>query len=141
VSVEGQEALRKPRVLVIEDVSAIRRLIEVCLRPIGPDLTMAADGPTGLQSAVDDPPEVILLDIGLPGMDGWQVLEGLRTESLTARIPVLLLTGHADQCSSADARRRGAAAFMTKPFQPEALRRQVLGLLPDASVELPTEVA
>ncbi len=80
MSVDGQNRLQRPRVLVVEDVSAIRRLIEVCLRPIGPDLTMAADGTIGLQSAVDDPPEMILLDIGLPGLDGWQVLKGLRED-------------------------------------------------------------
>jgi CheY-like chemotaxis protein len=133
--------LRNPRVLIIEDSPVICRLIEVCLRPIDAHVTMVSDGASGLQSAAVDRPDVVILDIGLPGMDGWEVLARLRESELTGDVPVMLLTGHADEYGSDDARANGAAAFMTKPFQPEHLRRQVMELLPDDGVRAATEVA
>jgi len=132
--------MRSPRVLVIEDSPVIRRLIEVCLRPLEAHVTMVPDGQAGLRSAAVDRPDVVILDIGLPGMDGWEVLDRLGQSELTDDVPVMLLTGHADEFGSADARAKGAAAFMTKPFQPEALRRQVTGLLPSDQVNIEPDV-
>lgn len=131
----------RPTVLVIEDSPVIRRLIEVCLRPLGVHITMVPDGQAGLQSAAVDRPDVVVLDIGLPGIDGWEVLARLGSSELTAEVPVMLLTGHADEFGATDARATGAAAFMTKPFQPETLRRQVAELLPRGVERSATGVA
>ena len=120
--------------LVVEDSAGIRRLIDVCLRPARIEVIMREDGPTGLTAAVEDPPDLLVLDIGLPEMDGWQVLDRLRADERTKRLPVLVLTAHAEEESRRRADRGGANAFVTKPFQPAEFRRLVLTLLAEANV-------
>lgn len=117
------------RVLVVEDSSVIRRLIEVCLRPASLDLIMAEDGPSGLERVRADHPDLVVLDIGLPVMDGWQVLDEIRRDPHLAQLPVLVLTAHAEEESRRRADEGGADAFVTKPFQPSDLRQEVLRLL------------
>lgn len=117
------------RVLVVEDSSVIRRLIEVCLRPASLDLIMAEDGPSGLERVRSELPDLVVLDIGLPVMDGWQVLDEIRRDPQLAQLPVLVLTAHAEEESRRRADEGGADAFVTKPFQPSDLRQEVLRLL------------
>jgi DNA-binding response OmpR family regulator len=105
-------------ILVIEDSAPIRRLVEICLRDIGPAVMTAADGPEGLRAALDDTPSLIVLDIGLPGMDGWEVLGRLRSDPSGTRVPVLILTAHANEEDRFRTGVDGADAFMTKPFDP-----------------------
>lgn len=112
-------------VLVIEDSQVIQRLIEVCLRPAGFDVALRSDGPTGIEAAVEIDPTVIVLDVGLPGMDGWEVLSHLRSDSRTATTKVLVLTAHAQDQTRERAEESGASAFLTKPFRPDELRRMV----------------
>lgn len=117
------------RVLVVEDSAVIRRLIEVCLRPASVEILMREDGPTGLAAARSEDPDLLVLDIGLPEMDGWQVLDELRKDPATQRLPVLVLTAHAEEESRKRADEGGADAFVTKPFQPNDFRQEVLRLL------------
>lgn len=117
------------RVLVVEDSAVIRRLIEVCLRPASLEVVMREDGPTGLESALNDDPDLLVLDIGLPEMDGWEVLDQLRSDPRTKALPVLVLTAHAEEESRRRADEGGADAFVTKPFQPNDFRQEVLNLL------------
>ena len=81
--------------LVIEDSASVRRLIEVCLRVLDVDVVSAEDGVKGLTEAQARRPDVVVLDIGLPGMDGWEVLRKLRSDITTQTIKVLVLTAHA----------------------------------------------
>jgi CheY-like chemotaxis protein len=118
-----------PRVLVIEDSASVRRLIEVCLRTVDVELLAADDGIRGLDVARSTLPEVIVLDIGLPGMDGWEVLRNLRGDLDTRTIRVLVLTAHAQPEMADRAQEGGADAFMTKPFRPLELRDQIEKLL------------
>lgn len=118
-----------PRVLVIEDSASVRRLIEVCLRTVDVELLAADDGIQGLDVARTTLPEVIVLDIGLPGMDGWEVLRNLRGDMDTRPIRVLVLTAHAQPEMADRAQEGGADAFMTKPFRPLELRDQIEKLL------------
>lgn len=122
------------RVLVVEDSAVIRRLIDVCLRPAKIQVLMREDGPSGLAAALEDPPDLLVLDIGLPEMDGWQVLDRLRSDPRTRNLPVLVLTAHAEEESRRRADRGGANAFVTKPFQPSEFRRLVLTMLAEANV-------
>lgn len=115
--------------LVVEDSPGIRRLIEVCLRPIGVELAAAEDGPSGLEAARADLPDLLVLDIGLPEMDGWEVLRHLRADGPTANLPVLVLTAHAEEESRRRATEGGADGFVTKPFQPGDFRAEVERLL------------
>ena len=122
----------RPSVLVIEDSASVRRLIDVCLRPIGAEIRSAEDGLLGLQAAWSDVPDVIVLDIGLPGLDGWGVLSRLRADERTAGVRVLVLTAHAQPEMADRAAADGADAFMTKPFRPDDLRETIETLVADA---------
>jgi DNA-binding response OmpR family regulator len=93
------------------------------------DVVFAATGADGLERASDATPDAVVLDIGLPGLDGWEVLAQLRGADRTQNVPVLMLTGHGERFGEADAESRGAEGFMTKPFLPDALRNAVTDLL------------
>ena len=129
----------QPSVLVIEDSASVRRLIEVCLRPLGVEMRFAEDGLTGLDAARATVPDAIILDIGLPGLDGWEVLSQLRSASDTVGIRVLVLTAHAQPEMADRAAAGGADAFMTKPFRPSDLRDSVEALLADVPAAMPVE--
>lgn len=117
------------RVLVIEDSASVRRLIEVCLRVLDVELSAAEDGLRGLELAKESTPDAIVLDIGLPGMDGWEVLRRLRSDPNTADVKVLILTAHAQPEVAEQAVAGGADDFMTKPFRPTELRERIEKLL------------
>ena len=124
-------------ILVIEDSAPIRRLVEICLREVGPTIITAADGPSGLQTAISDPPGLIVLDIGLPGMHGWDVLAEIRRQPGGDQIPVLILTAHANEEDRFRSGTDGADAFMTKPFDPTDLVSLATSLLDRGNREAP----
>lgn len=113
----------------MEDSVSVRRLIEVCLRVLDVDLVGAEDGIRGLDMAREILPDVIVLDIGLPGMDGWEVLRHLRAGEDTRFTKVLVLTAHAQPEVAEQAAQGGADDFMTKPFRPMDLRERIEKLL------------
>lgn len=117
------------RVLVIEDSPSVRRLIEICLRVLGVDVSSAVDGIEGLAEINALRPDVVVLDIGLPGLDGWEVLAKLRENPESSDMKVLVLTAHAQPEMADRAAKGGADGFMTKPFRPVDLRVQVEKLL------------
>ena len=117
------------RVLVVEDSAVIRRLIEVCLRPANLEILMREDGPSGLEAALDEAPDLLVLDIGLPEMDGWEVLDRLRSNPKTENLPVLVLTAHAEEESRRRADEGGADS--------NDFRQEVLNLLASRSEQLP----
>ncbi len=116
-------------VLIVEDSPSVRRLIEVSVRPLGLRMLSAEDGISGLAMARAELPDVILLDIGLPGIDGWEVLRELRGGAATADIAIIIVTAHAQPEVAAAAERRGADGFITKPFRPGHLREEIQALL------------
>lgn len=123
------------RVLVVEDSAVIQRLISVCLRPAGVEVETRSDGPTGLEAALTTRPDLVILDVGLPRMDGWEVLERIRSDVRTRGMKVLVLTAHAQEETRERADRGGADAFLTKPFRPDDLRSVALGLLASPAQE------
>jgi len=116
-------------ILVIEDSPLVQKLLTVCLRDLERPIEGALDGPSGLEAVCTRPPALLILEIGLPGMDGWEVLRRMRQEPACNGVPVLVLTAHAQEEYRLEADRRGADAFMTKPFEPEALRATIGRLL------------
>ena len=116
-------------ILIVEDSASVRRLIEVCLRELSLDIIGAADGVVGLATARATLPAAVVLDIGLPGMDGWEVLRRLRADDATREIKVLILTAHAQPEVAVQAQEGGADDFMTKPFRPTDLRDRVAKLI------------
>lgn len=117
------------RILIVEDSAVIRRLIEVCLRAADLEIVTREDGKSGLHAVSSESPDLVVLDIGLPGMDGWEVLDRIRRDETTKEIPVVVLTAHAEEESRRRANEGGADAFVTKPFQPNDFRSTVLSLL------------
>ena len=122
------------RVLVVEDSQVIQRLIEVCLKPAGFVVETRDDGPSGLEAALEDQPDLLILDVGLPKMDGWEVLARIRSDLNARHLKVLVLTAHAQEETRERADRGGADAFLTKPFRPNDLRRVVTELVEGVSV-------
>ena len=116
-------------ILIVEDSASVRRLIEVCLRELSLNIVGAADGVAGLEAARETLPTAIVLDIGLPGMDGWEVLRRLRADDATRDTKVLILTAHAQPEVAVQAQEGGADDFMTKPFRPTDLRDRVAKMI------------
>jgi DNA-binding response OmpR family regulator len=111
--------------LVIEDDEAIRRLIETTLKARGHAVKSAVDGLAGLEAARASTPDVIILDVTMPRMDGWTVLSKLRENDGFAFTPVILLTALGSPDQRADGFRLGADDYMTKPFRPAELELRV----------------
>jgi len=107
-----------PRVLVVDDEAPIRLLCRVNLEAAGMQVCEAADGIAGLAAAREEPPDVILLDVMMPGMDGWQVLEGLLADDRTKDIPIVFLTARAELRDQARGLELGGVDYVTKPFNP-----------------------
>lgn len=126
------------RILVVEDSEVIQRLIEVCLRPAGFEIEMRADGHSGIAAARELMPDLMILDVGLPGLDGWEVLSRLRADEKTANLTVLILTAHAQDETKARANAGGADAFLSKPFRPNDLRLVAQQLLEPTKTETAT---
>ncbi len=139
--VRADDYWMQPSVLVIEDSASVRRLIDVCLRPLEVEMRFAEDGLIGLDAARAAVPDAIILDIGLPGLDGWEVLSQLRSAPETVGVRVLVLTAHAQPEMADRAAAGGADAFMTKPFRPNDLRDSVEALLNTNAEALPVDRA
>ena len=121
--------VKKTRVLVIDDEDPIRLLCRVNLEADGMDVVEAADGPSGLEAARAEKPDVILLDVMMPGLDGWRVAEQLLDDPATADIPIVFLTARAEFRDRARGLDIGGVDYVTKPFDPLDLAPLVRGLL------------
>src|SRR6188768_341115 len=117
------------RVLVIDDEAPIRLLCRVNLEAEGMTVLEAADGPTGLECARTALPDVILLDVMMPGLDGWQVAEELLDDESTSGIPIVFLTARAELRDRARGLDLGGMEYVTKPFNPVELAPIVRALL------------
>jgi two-component system phosphate regulon response regulator PhoB len=116
-------------VLVIDDEAPIRLLCRVNLEAEGMTVLEAADGPTGLAEARSNAPDVILLDVMMPGLDGWRVAEELLDDPTTEDIPIVFLTARAEMRDRARGIDLGGVDYVTKPFNPVELAPLVRGLL------------
>ena len=113
------------KVLIIDDEKLLVRSTCMVLKHFGYDATGVMGGEEGLEVAKEFLPDVILLDIMMPGMDGWQVLEKLKQNEITRAIPVIIFTAREYSNGKALAAEKGAAEFIAKPFEPEALRQTI----------------
>jgi DNA-binding response OmpR family regulator len=117
------------RVLVIDDEAPIRLLCRVNLEAEGMEVLEAADGPMGLAAARRERPDVILLDVMMPGLDGWRVAEELLDDGATKEIPIVFLTARAEFRDRARGLDIGGVDYITKPFNPVELAPLVDRLL------------
>ena len=112
-------------ILVVDDEVDVRTLCRVNLEYEGYGVIEANDGQQGLEVARREKPDLILLDLMMPNLDGWQVIEALKEDESTARIPVVLLTAKTDEASQLRGFQEGVFDYITKPFNPLVLSRYV----------------
>lgn len=117
------------RVLVVEDSPVIQRLIDMTLRSGGFEVEFCDTGTDGLERAKAQEHDIVVLDIGLPGLDGWEVLQALRENEPTRDLPVIVLTAHGRARVQDEADSRGANLALSKPFNPTDFREAVSSLL------------
>jgi CheY-like chemotaxis protein len=118
------------RVLVVDDEPDVLLLCRLNLQQRGHELLEASEGGRALELARERQPDVIVLDLMMPGMNGYQVLEALQRDDATSGIPVLVLTAKSLRADRERSHRLGAAAFLTKPFLPSELCEMVDSLVP-----------
>jgi two-component system alkaline phosphatase synthesis response regulator PhoP len=117
------------RVLIIDDEAPIRLLCRVNLEAEGMEVLEAGDGTSGLELARAERPDVVLLDVMMPGLDGWAVAEELLDNGRTEGIPIIFLTARAEFRDRARGLDIGGVDYITKPFNPVVLAPLVRGLL------------
>jgi len=110
-----------PRVLLVDDDAGNRTLLYVALRLAGIDAIEAEDGWQGLERARADAPNLIVLDMKMPGLDGFELATRLRDDERTRSIPVLFVSAEADESHKLQARAMGALGYLTKPFDPSTV--------------------
>lgn len=125
------------RILIIEDEKDLAELLAFNLEKEGFHAICVADGPSGLERAGAEPPDLILLDIMLPGMLGTEVCKNLRKDQRTARVPVLMLTARGDEIDRVVGFEVGADDYIIKPFSMRELVLRVKAILRRSEPESP----
>jgi DNA-binding response OmpR family regulator len=113
------------RVLIVDDESAIRLICRLNLGSSGFATLEAADGDSALSMAREERPDLILLDVMLPGKDGWEVAEELAASPETREIPILFLSARSDRMDESRGYELGGVGYITKPFDPNAMTELV----------------
>jgi excisionase family DNA binding protein len=121
----GREA--GPLVLIVDDDPRLREFVRVNLEMEGYSVIEAANAEEGLSSVEEAPPDLILLDVMMPGIDGWEMLRRVQERHGVGSIPVIMFSGKVDE---ADAAVTGAHGFIGKPFDPQQLIESTKQLLP-----------
>jgi two-component system cell cycle response regulator DivK len=116
-------------ILVIEDHEENRRLLRDLLTSFGYELTEALTGEDGLTAAAANPPDLILMDIQLPGIDGYETTRRIKSNPALQHIPVIAVTSYALSGDDVKAFAAGCDAYVTKPFDPAELLEKIKGYL------------
>jgi two-component system cell cycle response regulator DivK len=119
----------QPLVLVVEDYQDAREMYAAYLQFSGFDVAEAANGIEAVEKTQELLPDIVLMDLALPRMDGWEATRRLKTDPRTRHIPIVALTGHALAGHAEGAREAGCDAFVTKPCLPDALVAEIKRLL------------
>jgi CheY-like chemotaxis protein len=120
---------RNPLVLVVEDYQDAREMYAAYLQFSGYRVAEAANGVEALEKTRELMPDIILMDLALPKMDGWEATRRLKADETTRHIPIVALTGHALAGHAEGARQAGCDAFVTKPCLPDALVTEIERML------------
>ena len=120
--------------LVVDDDRLLLRLIELNLGKTGMKVLLADSGKEALRLAQEESPDIILLDIMMPTMDGYEVMRQLKADDDTRDIPVVMLTAKSSQGDRRRCEEMGAIAYITKPFNLEELRNTVSDIVEHASI-------
>jgi CheY-like chemotaxis protein len=125
----GARGTTDGRVLIVDDETSIRLICRLNLRSAGFDTLEASDGASAIALALAELPDLILLDIMLPGMDGWQVAEELAANDETREIPILFLSARSESGDQRRGHATGGVGYITKPFDPLAMTNTVRDVL------------
>lgn len=117
------------RILIVDDEVYNRQLLEIMLAPEGYLLEMADNGAEALEAIARHPPDLVLLDIMMPGMDGYEVTTRIKSNPATSRVPIILFTSRDDQKARTRGLAAGAEEFLTKPVDRIELSLRVRNLL------------
>ncbi|NVF14647.1 response regulator transcription factor [Vreelandella maris] len=117
------------KVLVVDDEPNIVLSLEFLMEQAGFEVVTAEDGEQALARVNDSQPDLLLLDISLPGISGFDVLERLRSEEATAQLPIIMLTAHGRDVEREKGMALGADDYITKPFSTQSLVEKVKALL------------
>jgi len=117
--------IKRPCVLIVEDYRLAREMYRVTLEGCGFDVVEAADGFEALQRVGEAVPDMILMDLWMPLMDGWEATRFLKSDRRTAGIPIVVLSGQTSEGTAEEARRAGCRAVVTKPCLPADLVKDV----------------
>jgi two-component system, cell cycle response regulator DivK len=113
------------KVLVVEDQEDNRQILRDLLESAGIDMIEAWDGPAGLAAAASERPDLILMDIQLPGLDGYEVTRRIKADPALRAIPIIAVTSYALSGDEDKARAAGCDGYVTKPFSPRALLAKI----------------
>lgn len=119
----------KEKILIIEDEKDIVKMLDYNFKKEGYRVISAYDGEEGLDLARREHPDLIILDLMLPGMDGWEVCKSLKKESKTTSIPIIMLTAKTQEVDKVVGLELGADDYVTKPFSPRELIARVKAVL------------
>jgi two-component system phosphate regulon response regulator PhoB len=119
----------KPRILVVDDEPEAVELVEFNLKQAGYAVTTAADGAEALQKARTQKPDLIVLDVMLPEMDGFEICKTLRLDAATAKVPIIMLTAKAAEIDRVLGLELGADDYLTKPYSPRELLLRIKKIL------------
>ncbi len=122
--------IKRRCVLIVEDYRLARAMYRVTLEYAGFEVVEAADGVEALLSVRDAVPDLILMDLSMPLMDGWELTRHLKGDGRTAGIPIVVLSGRTRDGLEEKARRAGCVALLTKPCLPADLVKEVRHYLP-----------
>lgn len=109
--------MSKRRLLLADDSVTIQKVVNLTFAEEGIEVITAGDGNTAMEKFVQSPPDLVMVDVNMPGFDGYKICEMIKQDEETKRIPVILLVGSFEPFDEAEARRVGADDFLTKPFQ------------------------
>ena len=113
------------KIVVIEDDPTFLGLLRVHLASAGHEVLTAEDAALGLRAVITEQPDLILLDLTVPYLDGFEMIKVLRNDPATKKIPVVVLTGRRDDETFAEARKLGASQFLTKPVTRDVLIKAI----------------
>jgi len=119
-----------PVVLIVDDDERMREYVRVNLEMEGYTVREAGDGEEGLQVLEESTPDLVLLDVMMPGVDGWEMLRRVQERHGVGTIPVIMFSGKVEEPAAEEAAKRGAQGFIGKPFNPQELIDQTKQLLP-----------
>jgi twitching motility two-component system response regulator PilG len=128
--VPAPSSSERRRIMVIDDSPTIRKILSLTLESAGYSVLAEADGESGLKRLANEVPDLVLLDIAMPGIDGYETCKRIKGDSRTSHLPVLMLSGKDALFDKVKGHMAGANEYLTKPFEAATVLAAVAGACP-----------